>query len=91
MERQGKFEKIMGFEQLNSIEIVDQSPIGRSTRSTPATYTKASMLIRELFASTQLAKQLGLKPGYFSFNVPGGRCETCQGGRRGYCRYAISC
>jgi len=75
----GKFEKITGFEQLNSIEIVDQSPIGRSTRSTPATYTKAFDAIRELFASTQLAKQLGLKPGYFSFNVPGGRCETCQG------------
>lgn len=75
----GKFEKIIGYEQLKSIEIVDQSPIGRSTRSTPATYTKAFDAIRELFASTQLARQLGLKPGYFSFNVPGGRCETCQG------------
>ena len=75
----GKFDKIEGYKQLNSIDIVDQSPIGRSTRSTPATYTKAFDAIRELFASTQLARQLGLKPGYFSFNVPGGRCETCQG------------
>lgn len=75
----GKFEKITGYDLISSLDIVDQSPIGRSTRSTPATYTKAFDAIRDLFASTQLARQLGLKPGYFSFNVPGGRCETCQG------------
>ncbi len=74
-----RFEKITGYEHLSSIEIVDQSPIGRSSRSTPATYTKAFDAIRDLFASTQLSKQFGLKPGYFSFNVAGGRCEQCDG------------
>ena len=59
--------------------MVDQSKIGTSSRSTPATYTKAFDFIRELFASTQAARQLGIKPGYFSFNVPGGRCEGCEG------------
>lgn len=61
------------------VELVDQNPIGKSTRSTLATYSKAFDLIRDIFAATPLAKQLGLKPGYFSFNVPGGRCETCEG------------
>ncbi len=73
------FEKITGTEFINSIEIVDQSSIGKSSRSTPATYLKAFDAIREIFANTQLAKQFGLKPGYFSFNVPGGRCEVCEG------------
>jgi excinuclease ABC subunit A len=73
------FEKITGAEFVNSIEIVDQSSIGKSSRSTPATYLKAFDAIREIFANTQLAKQFGLKPGYFSFNVPGGRCEVCEG------------
>lgn len=63
----------------NKVELVDQNPIGKSTRSTLATYSKVFDLIREVFAATPLAKQLGLKPGYFSFNVPGGRCETCEG------------
>ncbi len=74
-----KFEKIEGHELIDQIQIIDQSPIGRSSRSTPATYTKAFDAIRDVFASTQLAKQFGLKPGYFSFNVPGGRCEVCEG------------
>lgn len=74
-----KFEKITGWDYISGIEIVDQSPIGRSSRSTPATYTKAFDSIRDLFSSTQLAKQFGLKPGYFSFNVAGGRCEVCDG------------
>lgn len=74
-----RFEKITGFEYISGIEIVDQSPIGRSSRSTPATYTKAFDAIRDLFASTQLSRQFGLKPGYFSFNVAGGRCEVCDG------------
>lgn len=74
-----KFKKIEGHELIDQIQIIDQSPIGRSSRSTPATYTKAFDAIRDVFASTQLAKQFGLKPGYFSFNVPGGRCEVCEG------------
>lgn len=74
-----KVEKIEGYETLNQILIIDQNPIGKSSRSTAATYTKAFDGIREVFASTQLAKQFGLKPGYFSFNVPGGRCEVCEG------------
>lgn len=74
-----KFERIEGYELIDQIQIIDQSPIGRSSRSTPATYTKAFDAIRDVFASTQLAKQFGLKPGYFSFNVPGGRCEVCEG------------
>jgi excinuclease ABC subunit A len=74
-----RFEKITGWDLISGIEIVDQSPIGRSSRSTPATYTKAFDAIRDLFSSTQLSRQFGLKPGYFSFNVAGGRCEVCDG------------
>jgi len=75
----GQFSKIVGTEKIKFVELVDQSNVGISTRSTPATYTKVFDLIREVFAQTQAARQLGLRPGYFSFNVPGGRCETCQG------------
>lgn len=75
----GRFGDIEGADNISLVEMVDQSPIGKSPRSTPATYTKAFDVIREVFASTQAAKQLGWKPGHFSFNVPGGRCETCQG------------
>jgi excinuclease ABC subunit A len=70
---------IKGAENIDFIEMVDQSPIGKSSRSTPATYTKAFDAIRELFASSQQARQMGFKPGYFSFNVPGGRCDVCEG------------
>ena len=76
----GACKDIIGSEHLGAIEIVDQSPIGKSTRSTPVTYTKAFDAIRELFADTHYAKQLGWRAGHFSFNVPGGRCETCEGG-----------
>ncbi|MDP4190992.1 MAG: excinuclease ABC subunit UvrA [Bacteroidota bacterium] len=75
----GKFQDIKGVQFIDSIEIVDQSPIGRSPRSNPISYVKAYEHIRELFASTHQARAKGYKPGYFSFNVPGGRCETCQG------------
>lgn len=75
----GHCERIEGIEHLSGIEMVDQSPIGRSSRSTPVTYTKIFDLIRDAFAATQLAKQLGWKPGHFSFNVAGGRCEVCEG------------
>ncbi|NWF87869.1 MAG: excinuclease ABC subunit UvrA [Ignavibacteriaceae bacterium] len=75
----GKFGEIKGHEFIDEVEIVDQSPIGKSPRSNPISYIKAFELIRELFASTHQARAKGYKPGYFSFNVPGGRCETCQG------------
>ena len=75
----GKFEKIIGVDNINGIEMVNQTPIGRSSRSTPVTYIKAFDYIREIFAQTQAARQLGLKAGYFSFNVAGGRCEECEG------------
>jgi excinuclease ABC subunit A len=75
----GHFVEIRGVEYIDEIEIVDQTPIGKSPRSNPVSYIKAFELIRELFASTHQARARGYKPGFFSFNVPGGRCETCQG------------
>lgn len=75
----GNFEKIEGLEHVDSVQLVDQSSIGKSSRSTPATYTKAFDAIRDLFSQTQMSKQMGWKPGWFSFNVSGGRCETCEG------------
>ena len=75
----GKHERIDGFEEFDDIEMVDQSSIGKSSRSTPVTYNKAFDIIREEFARTQHSKQLGIKAGYFSFNVSGGRCEVCEG------------
>ncbi len=74
-----EYESISGFHFINQVEMVDQTPIGRSSRSTPITYTKAFDPIREVFADTQMAKQMGFKAGHFSFNVPGGRCEVCEG------------
>jgi excinuclease ABC subunit A len=70
---------IEGVDSISDIELVDQSPIGKTPRSNPATYMKAFDGIRDLFASTHAAKIHGYGPGYFSFNVPGGRCETCEG------------
>lgn len=75
----GKYLMIDGLGYISDAEIVDQSPIGRSSRSNPATYTKAWDFIRELYSQRPLAKSRGYTPGYFSFNIPGGRCETCQG------------
>jgi len=76
----GVFSKITGSESIQFIELVDQSPVGNSSRSTPATYTKVFDSIRDVFAQTQAARQMGVRPGYFSFNVSGGRCEVCEGG-----------
>ena len=75
----GKYDDIKGGEYIDDVVIVDQSPIGKSPRSNPISYIKAFEMIRELFASTHQARARGYKAGYFSFNVPGGRCETCQG------------
>ncbi|MFM8840318.1 MAG: excinuclease ABC subunit UvrA [bacterium] len=75
----GACKDVLGSQHLNSVEIVDQTPIGKSSRSTPVTYTKAFDAIRDVFAETHAAKQLGWRSGYFSFNVPGGRCEACEG------------
>jgi excinuclease ABC subunit A len=72
-------DRIEGDALLTDVEMIDQSPIGRTPRSNPATYMKAFDPIREVFASTPEAKKLGLAPGHFSFNIPGGRCEACQG------------
>lgn len=75
----GSFSKITGAERIKFVELVDQSSVGNTIRSTPATYTKVFDLIRDVFAQTQIARQLGLRPGYFSFNVSGGRCDVCEG------------
>lgn len=75
----GRNRGIDGVRNIEAVEMVDQSPIGRSTRSNPATYTKAFDGIRDLFSKTRQAKIMGYTPGHFSFNVPGGRCESCQG------------
>lgn len=75
----GKHESIEGLENIDKVIIVDQSPIGRTPRSNPVTYTGAFSIIRDLFAQTPEAKAKGFMPGRFSFNVKGGRCENCQG------------
>ena len=75
----GKHKEILGMEQLDKVIDIDQSPIGRTPRSSPATYTGVFDLIRDLFASTADAKARGYKKGRFSLNVKGGRCEACGG------------
>jgi excinuclease ABC subunit A len=75
----GKHKSIKGIELVDKVIVIDQSPIGRTPRSNPATYTKAFDDIRKLFALTQLSKERGYTPGHFSFNVKGGRCEACSG------------
>jgi excinuclease ABC subunit A len=75
----GSLASLAGVERLNDVVLVDQTPIGRTPRSNPITYIKGFDLIRELFASQPDAKRLSLTPGHFSFNVPGGRCNTCEG------------
>ena len=78
-ETPGSHDSVEGIENVDKVIVIDQSPIGRTPRSNPATYTKAFGPIRSLFASTPLAKERGYEPGQFSFNVRGGRCEACQG------------
>ncbi len=80
IDESGKYDKIDGdYKQISQIEFVDQNPIGKSSRSNPVTYVKAYDAIRSLYADQPLAKQRGYKPAFFSFNVDGGRCETCAG------------
>ncbi len=78
-ERPGKFLQIEGFEFVRNVFLIDQSPIGRTPRSNPVTYTGAFTYIRDLFARTKEARLRGYGPGRFSFNVKGGRCEACEG------------
>ncbi len=75
----GLFKEITGAELIDDVVLVDQSPIGRTPRSNPVTYIKSYDAIRDLFAATAAAKSKGYNASHFSFNVPGGRCETCQG------------
>jgi len=76
----GIHDRIEGIENVDKVIVIDQSPIGRTPRSNPATYTKAFDEIRKLFSETKLSKERGYTPGHFSFNVKGGRCEACSGG-----------
>jgi excinuclease ABC subunit A len=78
-EKPGKFDRLEGLDQLNRAILVDQSPIGRTPRSNPATYTGLFTTIRDLFTLTPEARVRGYQPGRFSFNIKGGRCENCQG------------
>ena len=79
-ERPGRFEEITGdLDRIKQVELIDQYPIGRSSRSNPVTYVKAYDAIRELFASQQLSRIRGYEPKHFSFNVDGGRCDACKG------------
>jgi excinuclease ABC subunit A len=75
----GAYQALLGLEHLRGIRLIDQEPIGRTPRSNPVTYIKAFDEIRKLYAGLPRAKTLGLTPGHFSFNVPGGRCDTCEG------------
>ncbi len=77
--RQVACKKVVGAERITTTVMIDQSPIGRTPRSNPVTYIKAFDLIRGLFASTREAEKRGYTAGHFSFNIPGGRCEVCQG------------
>ncbi len=77
--KSGEHKKIIGLENLNKVVVVDQSPIGRTPRSNPATYTGIFTHIRDLFTKTKQAKTRGYRAGYFSFNIKGGRCEECEG------------
>jgi excinuclease ABC subunit A len=74
-----EYDRMEGDQQLANLVLVDQSPLGRTPRSNPITYIKAFDSVREIFASTPEARKRGYTPGHFSFNIPGGRCETCQG------------
>ncbi|MBI2195755.1 MAG: excinuclease ABC subunit UvrA, partial [Candidatus Levybacteria bacterium] len=78
-EKPGEFKNIQGYENIKNVFLIDQSPIGRTPRSNPATYTGSFTYVRDLFAKTKDAKLKGYGAGRFSFNVKGGRCEACQG------------
>lgn len=79
-QKTGNFGQLKGdYQRLSDVELIDQNPIGRSSRSNPATYVKAWDDIRQLFSKEKLSTVRAYKPGYFSFNIPGGRCETCEG------------
>lgn len=78
-EKPGKFKTLSGYENIKNVYMIDQSPIGRTPRSNPATYTGSFNYIREMFAKTKDARLKGYGPGRFSFNVKGGRCEACEG------------
>lgn len=78
-ERPGRYERLDGLSELDKVILIDQSPIGRTPRSNPATYTGIFGLIRDIFAQLPEARSRGYKPGRFSFNVKGGRCEACEG------------
>lgn len=78
-EKIGRFDSISGFEKLSNVELIDQSPIGKSSRSNPITFMKAYDEIRSLYAQTREALSQRLTPGHFSFNVSGGRCDVCEG------------
>jgi excinuclease ABC subunit A len=78
-QKPGKYKSMSGFENIKNIFMIDQSPIGRTPRSNPATYIGAFNYIRDLFSKTKEAKMKGYGPGRFSFNVKGGRCEACEG------------
>ncbi|MDH5637173.1 MAG: ATP-binding cassette domain-containing protein, partial [Nitrospinota bacterium] len=78
-ERPGAYKKLEGLEHIDKVIDIDQNPIGRTPRSNPATYTGVFTEIRDLFSNLPESRKRGYKPGRFSFNVKGGRCETCQG------------
>lgn len=78
-QKPGEFKELRGYENIKNIFLIDQSPIGRTPRSNPATYTGSFTYIRDLFAATKESKLRGYGPGRFSFNVKGGRCEACEG------------
>ena len=78
-ERPGKHRRIVGADKIDKVVVIEQSPIGRTPRSNPATYVGAYTVVRKLFADTPASKVRGYGPGRFSFNVKGGRCETCKG------------
>jgi excinuclease ABC subunit A len=78
-EKIGAYSELKGYQQIHNVELVDQTPIGRSPRSNPVTYLKIFDLVRELYGSLPSAKIKGFTTGNFSFNIPGGRCETCEG------------
>ncbi|NUP10248.1 MAG: excinuclease ABC subunit UvrA [Polyangiaceae bacterium] len=79
-EQVGEHDSLTGIDQIDKVIVIDQQPIGRTPRSNPATYSKLFDLVRDVFAQTKEARTYGYGPGRFSFNVKGGRCETCEGG-----------